>query len=388
MTAPILETTGGHYRLLQRLAAGGCADIFLARTLDSTRHHEPYVIAKRLRPGEHPLLGSALQDEARLIARFDHPNIPRLLDLAEDPERPCLILECLHGEDLQQVLHETARRNRRVPYWAAVRIVADLAGALHHAHERTGPDGTPLQVVHRDVSPSNAVITYAGQVKLLDFGIARWRGVSQVTQIGIVKGKAPYMSPEQCLGRGVDRRSDLFSLGVLLYELTTMHTPFGSALGDEDAIMQRIVDGVYPAPDTLVPDYPAELAAIIARCLQTDRDRRYATGAEMYRDLLEVMACAGWVSTDADLDDWLRGLFGDRNPPWLHAPEEPEPEAPEVAVVPVVAAPAPAPVRRRRLLAISISFWLTIAVALLAYGVVVSLTIDPPVTSSGGSTAR
>jgi serine/threonine protein kinase len=290
------------------------------RDLTTTRHREPYVIAKRLRPGDDSVLGAALADEGRLVARLDHPGIPRLLDVADAPDRPCLILECLHGQDLQEILAAVAWTRRPVPCAIAVRIATEVAAALQHAHERTGSDGRPLEIVHRDVSPSNLVVTYAGEVKLLDFGIARWTGVSRHTQVGYVKGKAPYMSPEQCAQGQIDARSDLFSLGAVIYELTTLHTPFGSALGDEDAIMQRIVDGHYPPPEALVPGYPPELSAIVARCLQPSRELRYRSGDELRRDLVAFAARSGWGPSDQDLAGWLRALFGDRNPPWLTGP--------------------------------------------------------------------
>src|SRR5690349_1104959 len=142
MPNSILGNTGGsHYRLLKRLGGGGCADVFLAETLTASRHHEPYVVAKCLRtPTDEPALETSLADEAELISRFDHPGIPRLLDLAESDEGPCLILECLHGIDLQDVLHEVLRTGKRVPLAIAVRIAADVAAALHHAHERATSD--------------------------------------------------------------------------------------------------------------------------------------------------------------------------------------------------------------------------------------------------------
>ncbi len=319
--APLEGWQGSRYRVLRRLKEGGSADIFLAESLVATHHREKYVVAKRMRGvGEHREALSSFDDEAHLIARLVHPGIARLLDIAMSPEGMCLILECLHGEDVDDILAEVTRTHQRVPYGIAVRVAADVAHALHHAHELRGHDGAPLSIVHRDVSPANILITYAGTVKLLDFGIAKWTGTTEHTQIGYVKGKAPYLSPEQCMQSSLDGRSDVFSLGVVLYELTTLMAPFGSTLGDDAAIIDRIIHDRYRQPGELGLDYPPELATIITRCLRPSRELRYRTAAELAADLVSLSARRGWSTSAEDLTRWLRSLFGARKPPWLDDP--------------------------------------------------------------------
>ena len=312
----LLEGRDGRYRILRRLGEGGAAEIFLAETL-AAPHRHPYVVAKRMRaPGAaDDLPVGSLVDEARVVSRLDHPNIARALDVADGAEGLCLILECLHGEDLGEILDEIRRTSRRVPLPVAVAIAADVAAALDHAHERPG-----LGIVHRDVSPANVVLTYAGDVKLLDFGIAKWIGATDRTQLGFIKGKTPYLSPEQCLLAPLDRRSDVWSLGVVLYELVTLRAPFGATPGDDAAIMERIVAGDCPPADV-----PPPLASILAQCLHPARELRYATAAELRADLLAL----GWAAPREERAAWLRDLFGARNPPWLD-------EAP-TAIAPVAA---------------------------------------------------
>jgi serine/threonine protein kinase len=202
------------------------------------------------------------------------------------------------------------------------------------------------------------VITYDGAVKLLDFGIARWTGVTQHTHVGVVKGKAPYTSPEQLLKRSLDGRSDLFSLGAMLYEMTTMRAPFGSALGEDEVIMQRIVEGGYPPPDEIVPGYPPALAAIVARCLEPTPERRYRSGDVLRADLLALDAAA----SDQALARWLRELFGQRNPPWF---EEASTVRQPVADEPAPEPPVTAPVRTgHSALAIALGFAVTLAAGL------------------------
>ena len=263
---------------------------------------------------------ASFADETRLVVQLDHPGIARVLDVAGGVDGPCLILECLHGEDVHVVLDELRRTHRRMTYGIAVRIAADVAAALHHAHVRSGPDGRALEIVHRDVSPSNLLVTYDGAVKLLDFGIAKWTGASERTELGVVKGKTPYLAPEQCVQGLVDGRTDVFALGAVLYEMTTLRAPFGATLGDEAAIMDRIVAGRYEPPARIVEDYPPELAAIVARCLAPVRELRYRTAAELHAELVAVAAARGWAAGDEDLAAWLHDLFGDRSPPWLDDP--------------------------------------------------------------------
>ena len=163
-------------------------------------------------------------------------------------------MEYVHGEDLHDIL--AAARGEPLPVAQAITIIAAAAAGLHHAHEKTGPDGTPLEIVHRDVSPSNVIVGYDGAVKLIDFGIAKAEERSTKTQTGFIKGKAGYMAPEQALGYAVDRRSDVWSLGVVLYELATQVRAFRAA--SEHETVQKIVRGEITPPTQIHPTFPPE----------------------------------------------------------------------------------------------------------------------------------
>jgi hypothetical protein len=206
-----------------------------------------------------------------------------------------------------------------LPIEVALTIVLGIAAGLHHAHERTGPDGRPLGIVHRDVSPSNVIVTYDGVVKLVDFGIARAEARSKVTQAGVVKGKRGYMSPEQCRGDAVDRRSDVFGLGILLWELTVGARLFSAE--NDYAVMSKVVFGLVDDPRTLVPDYPPELAAITMRALQRDPAMRPATARDLALELERFVQRAGLRTSTHLLAEFIASYFA----------IEPYPTSPAVA---------------------------------------------------------
>jgi hypothetical protein len=192
-------------------------------------------------------------------------------------------MEYVHGEDLDHIAAASEEQGVPISLDAALTLVAGLCAALHYAHERVGPDGRPLHIVHRDVSPSNVLVSYDGAVKLVDFGIARAASHPGTTQGGL-KGKIAFMSPEQCVAKAqLDRRSDLYSVGAILYELTTGRPTFAGET--EYQILSQIVNEDVPPPSSIVPDYPQELERIVLRALARDPDRRYSTGLELQSDV-------------------------------------------------------------------------------------------------------
>jgi serine/threonine protein kinase len=314
-------STLGKYEILRKLATGGMAEIYLARSR-GVAGFEKTVVLKRILPhiAEDEAFVHMFLDEARLAATLQHPNIADVYDVGEADGNPFFTMEYVHGQDARAIRAATRKRDEHVPISMALAIVHGTASALDYAHERTGPDGRPLQLVHRDVSSSNIVVSYDGAIKLLDFGIARAASHQHKTQIGMLKGKTPYMSPEQCRAQRLDRRSDLFSLGTVMYELTAGRRPFR---GENDfAIMEQIVRGVAPPPSTVSPGYPPELEAIVMRLLAPSPDARYQTAEELLHDLEQFISKHGlWVSS-RPLGKYMRILFAERIDAWERAANE------------------------------------------------------------------
>src|SRR5689334_3251251 len=255
-------------------------------------------------------------DEARLAASLNHQNVAQVFEVGEDAGIHFLAMEYVHGQDLRALLAKAGTSGTRVPLELALTVVAGAAAGLEHAHERRNADGTPMGIVHRDVSPSNIMIGYDGAVKLLDFGIAKATSRSVETQSGIIKGKFAYMSPEQCRGRDVDCRSDVFSLGIILYEITTQHRCF-RADSDFDT-MHRIVTGDVVRPTRLVQGYPQALEAIVMKALAVDASQRYQS-AGLLLEALESFAVSARMSLSTmGLGRFMRELFGEVQEPWLN----------------------------------------------------------------------
>jgi len=210
----------GEYRIVRSLACGGMAEVSLALT-SGPQGFEKLVVLKKILPhlAAKPRYVRLFLDEAKLAASLDHPNIAQVHAIGQVDGAYCIAMEYVHGSDLKRVVARVAASGRPFPIDQAVRIVREVAAALHHAHERCGPDGTPLRIVHRDVSPSNIQISYDGAVKLIDFGVAKSEVSSIRTQTGTLKGKAGYMAPEQVQCGPVDRRTDVYALGIVLWEL-------------------------------------------------------------------------------------------------------------------------------------------------------------------------
>jgi serine/threonine protein kinase len=301
----------GKYEILRRIAVGGMAEIYLARAR-GTAGFEKLVVLKRILPGvaADPTFVQMFLDEARLAATLQHPNIADVYDVGEEEGAYFFTMEFVHGQDVRAIRHEIRKRGDNVPLAVGLAIVHGVASALDYAHDKTGPDGKKLGLVHRDVSSSNVLVSYDGAIKLVDFGIARATVSQHKTQTGTLKGKIPYMSPEQCQGLVLDRRSDLFSLGVLLYELTVGKRPFRGE--SEFAIMDQIVYKGTARPSEVVAGYPLELEAIVLRLLERDPEKRYASADEVIHDLDTFMAANHlWLSAK-QVGKFMRLLFADR----------------------------------------------------------------------------
>nr|MBA3502050.1 protein kinase [Deltaproteobacteria bacterium] len=264
-------------------------------------------------------------DEARLAASLNHQNVAQVFEVGEDAGIHYLAMEYVHGQDLRALLAKAGSQGTRVPLELSLTVVAGAAAGLHHAHERRGPDGISLGIVHRDVSPSNIMIGYDGAVKLLDFGIAKATSRSVETQSGIIKGKFAYMAPEQCRGRDVDRRSDVFSLGIILYEITTQHRCF-RADSDFDT-MHRIVTGDVVRPTRLIQGYPQALEAIVMKALAVDSNQRYQSSHQLLEAIESFAVSARMSLSTMALGRFMRDMFGEHPEPWLqqNRPSQPIP---------------------------------------------------------------
>jgi serine/threonine protein kinase len=281
-----VTTIVGNYELVAQLASGGMAETHIARSrLDGS-----IVVVKQLLPA---FAGSAefiemFIDEGRVISSLRHPNVVALREFGFHAELPFLAMEYLHGVDLRTLVRTLIQRKRQqVPSDVALYIVTSMCAGLHHAHEARTIDGKPMQVTHRDVSPQNVVITFDGAVKLIDFGIATARGRSHETRAGALKGKIPYMAPEQVRSAAADRRADIYATGVVLYELLTRRRPY---LGkqprmNEFALMMAIANHEVVPIDTLRPDLPPALAHVVMKAISLEPEDRYHTAAAMQSDL-------------------------------------------------------------------------------------------------------
>jgi serine/threonine-protein kinase len=273
------------------LGSGGAATVYLARS--EGPHNFERLLALKVIHGhlldEQEFVDMFL-DEANIAVQLAHPNVVHVYDLAREGSLLFLAMEYLDGQPLSRLIARAHRRNRQVPLDVAAWIAARAAEGLHHAHELRDATGARIGVVHRDVSPQNVFLTYDGQVKVIDFGIARAEGRLAQTALGQVKGKFAYMSPEQALYGSCDHRADIFSLGVTLYESAVGARLFPEL--DRVEALHKIVLGQIPDPRERAAGFSEGLAAIIMRCLEGDAGQRYQTAAELSRALDEYSECS------------------------------------------------------------------------------------------------
>ncbi len=296
-TAPVHQSTTdddnivgerfGKYVLVGEIAVGGMAEVFLG-VKKGLEGFLKVVVLKRVLPhfNENQQFIRMFIDEARIAARLDHPNIVRTYEFGELDGQFYTVMEYLPGEDLRSVLRKLSMTKQWMPVHVAVGIVMQICAGLGFAHELTDTSGHPLDLVHRDVNPANIIITYGGEVKIIDFGVAKTNTTATVT--GTIKGKIAYMPPEQVLARGVDQRSDIFSAGVVLWELLTGRRLFGRPT--DAATLYAIMNDPVSPPSRYRPDVPRELDAIVMRALSRAPDDRHSTAQELSAALEHFMA--------------------------------------------------------------------------------------------------
>jgi serine/threonine protein kinase len=297
----------GKYQLIRRLATGGMAELFLARA-KAIHGFEKLVVLKRILPqhAENDDFIRMFLAEARLAATLHHPNIVQVYDIGGEEGSYFFTMEFVQGVDLRKLVRAARKKNKALPLEHILHVIMGMAAGLNHAHEKVGLDGKMLGIVHRDVSPSNVLVTFEGGVKIVDFGIAKAASAQVATIAGTLKGKIPYMSPEQCRGESVDRRSDIFSIGTLLWELTTGTRLFAG--DNEFAVLNRVAKGEVPPPSSIRPDYPPELEAIVMKALQSDPVQRYGTALDLQIDLEDFAREARLPVSSARLAKFMKDL--------------------------------------------------------------------------------
>ncbi len=301
----------GKYRLLANLGRGGMADILLAVGTGTAGFSKLQVI-KRLREetAEEPEFVKMFLDEARLAARLNHPNVVQTFEVSESTDDLFMVMEYLDGVPVNRLLSRGRQRGEPLPLPMAMRIVCDALAGLHYAHELRDYDGKLLNVVHRDASPHNIFVTYDGQVKVLDFGIAKASTQESETKAGVVKGKISYMAPEQVRGSAVDRRTDVFILGVVLWEVLAGRKMWESK--SEAEIIGGLMQGRLPSLAEAAPGVDPALVAICERCLEAEPDRRYASAQELRAALIEAQSRAGGLADHEELGRHVDKLFGEK----------------------------------------------------------------------------
>ncbi len=297
----------GRYQLLEKIAAGGMAEVYKAR-MRGEEGFEKIVAIKRILPhmADNDDFITMFVDEAKLAAQLTHNNIIHIYDLGKEDAYHYIAMEYVEGKDLRSILKTASEKGYPLPVDLALFIASKVANALDYAHRRMGLDGKELNLVHRDVSPQNVLISFEGDIKLCDFGIAKAATKVQQTQAGALKGKLQYMSPEQAWGKKVDRRTDIFSLGIVLFEMLAGERLFS---GDTDlTILEQVRDARSEAPSIKNPDVPKKVDQIVLKALAKNPQDRYQNASEMEKDINSVLYSFQPAPGPADLAIYMHRL--------------------------------------------------------------------------------
>ncbi|MBI5509663.1 MAG: serine/threonine protein kinase [Deltaproteobacteria bacterium] len=354
MTTPQGATILGEYVLLDRIGVGGMADVFRAERR-SVGGFVRRVAVKRILPhlASNEEFVRMFIDEARIAASLHHANIVAIHDLGQIDGQLCLIMELVEGKPLSEVLTKLAAQNLPLYLRHALLIALDACKGLHAAHERR-VNGMLAPVVHRDVSPHNILISFAGEVKISDFGVAKAAEQVSVTEANTVKGKISYMAPEVATGQGMDTRADIFAVGIIMHEMLTGRRLFAG--GPYGETLNRVLQMPIPTPSSVRSKLPPEIDRIVGKALMRDPTKRYQRIADLARDISHLLVTARLEATNAELGDFMRELFpaeaqaeqarnaGDKKTPdtgslqriWdqINTVDPPRPAAPEAALRP------------------------------------------------------
>jgi serine/threonine-protein kinase len=297
------------FELIAEIASGGMATVYLAR-LSGAGGFQRFVAIKRL----HPHLANDEEfvqmflDEARLAARLHHPNVVPILEIGESPQGYYLVMEYVEGDTLARILARSAQAGRMLPPKVSMRVCVDTIQGLHVAHEMKDDDEKPLGIVHRDVSPQNILIGMDGSARITDFGVARATTRLSTTRTGQLKGKLAYMAPEQARGADVDRRADIFAMGIVIWECLAQKRLFKGE-GEADTL-NRVLYEPIPSCRTANPDVPVALEAVVMRALDRDRDKRFPTASDLGDALEKAARDASWLGNHKDVASHLESVLG------------------------------------------------------------------------------
>jgi serine/threonine-protein kinase len=301
----------GNYEIIRRIAAGGMAEVFLAKQ-SGLGGFERLVCIKRILPhlGDQPDFIRMFEDEARIAANLIHPNIAQIYDIGQFEGSYFIAMEYVRGEDMRRTYNAEVGRGQALPQDKAALIGMYAAAGLDYAHRQTTIDGRPLGIVHRDISPQNIIISYDGHVKIVDFGVAKAAGKVTETRSGVLKGKYSYMSPEQASGDPIDGRTDVFALGITLYEVTTGTRLFKRE--NELDTLHAVIEGKIKPPGRIIAAYSTDLEAIVMKALQYDPDDRYQTAAEMEQALERYLVAIHHPTSPSALATYMHDLFAEK----------------------------------------------------------------------------
>jgi len=308
---PVIKGTRfGKYTLINRIAVGGMAEIFLARQ-EGVEGFEKTICIKRIRPhlSSQVSFVRMFLNEAKLAAQLNHPNIVQIFDLGRIGESYFIAMEFISGRDMSRCIPKAEKVGIHFPLVYALKVVTSVCEGLYFAHNRTDAYGKPLNIVHRDITPENVMVSFNGTVKVLDFGIAKATSQLEQTRAGEIKGKLSYMSPEQCMGKPLDHRSDIFSLGVVAYEWVTGYKLFTGE--NEMAILKSIIDGkIYP-PSYFKEDVPEPVERILMKALEKDREKRYQSAWDLQYDIDQFLGTQEFQPSNIHLSNFMKQLFSD-----------------------------------------------------------------------------
>ena len=322
MTDP---TRYGKYLLLEKLATGGMAQLYRAKHLGA-QGFEKIIAIKQILPhltAEKELV-DAFIDEAKLAALLNHQNIVQIYDFGKIEDSYFISMEYLFGKDLRAIAGKARDRGMPLGLQNALYIASRICAGLDYAHKLKDFHEKPLNIIHRDISPQNIFITYEGEVKILDFGIAKAASQSTITQMGMIKGKVAYMSPEQAAGNPIDHRSDIFSAGILLYEMLSGKKMFQ---GDTMQILAKVRRAEFDPPEAAIPAMPITLYRVLHQALAKDPSDRYQTCGEMLADLEECMVGLEIQASGRALGAYMKELFAKEIADEREAMRPPEPPA-------------------------------------------------------------
>ncbi len=320
----------GPYQLVEKIAAGGMAEVFRAKR-SGVEGFEKVVALKRILPhlSDNKEFVDMFIDEAKMVAGLTHPNIVQIFDLGRIDATYFIAMEYVHGHDLRTILRRAKDKGIRIPLDLCVFVIGRVAAALEYAHRKKDEAGRPLKIVHRDVSPQNILIAFEGEVKLTDFGIAKATSKATSTDRGALRGKLLYMSPEQATGKLMDKRADVFSLGVCFYEMITDRKPFMGT--SEKSILDMVRECRVSPPSMLNPRIPERIEKVVMKALDRDPEQRYQDAGEMLRDLERALQDRQ-PPTALELSRFMEVLFERDERGEAALPEEDDPED---SIVPV-----------------------------------------------------